>query len=169
MKKANIERLLISELKSILGAEEQIIKALPNIIKAAESPELKKAFRVHLEETIQQVSRIEEIFSILDLSEESEPCKAMSELIKECEEVIRTYTKSAIRDASLISKAQHVEHYEISVYGTLKTFAEELKLEKVAKILKESLDEEINTDKILTRIAEGGFLTTGINQKANQE
>ncbi len=92
----------------------------------------------------------------------------MKGLIAECDEVIENYPKSAVRDAALISKCQRIEHYEISAYGTLRTFAKELGFSDAAKLLKETLDEESNADKTLTKIAEGGLLSSGVNQEAHR-
>ena len=168
MKKENIKSLFISELKDILDAEKQIIKALPKMVEAAEAPELKDAFKNHLQETMEQVKRLQKIFSLLGIGESEEKCEAMHGLIEECQEAIKGYQKSALRDAALISKAQRIEHYEISVYGTLRTFAKELELSEAIKLLQDTLEEESNADKALTKIAEGGVISTGINHKANE-
>ncbi len=167
MKKENLNQLFISELKDLLNAEEQIIKALPKMVDAAESPKLKEAFETHFGETKNHVERLKKIFHLLQLEPKSEKCEAMEGLIQECKEALNEFPESSIRDAALISKAQRIEHYEISVYGTLRTFAKELGLDKVKKLLQETLDEEANADKSLTKIAEGGLLTSGINHKAN--
>lgn len=168
VKKEGIQGLFVSELKDILSAEKQIIEALPKMVKAAESKELKEAFTNHLEETRAQVKRLEKIFSMLKMKAEiNENCEAMEGLIKEGEEAIKDYDMSAVRDANLISKAQRIEHYEISVYGTLRTFAKELGLDEAVDLLQETLDEEGAADKKLTKIAEGSLLHAGVNQKAN--
>lgn len=167
-KKSNMKELFIEELKDVMSAEQQIIKALPNMIKAAESEDLKEAFTNHLEETRNQAKRLEKIFKMLEVSGKGETCDAMEGLIKEGDKAIQDHTKSAIRDAAIISKAQRIEHYEISAYGTLRTFAKELDLDEAVELLQESLDEEVNADKILTKIAEGSLLISGVNQKANK-
>lgn len=169
LKKENIRNLLISELKDIRNAEEQIVQGLPKMIKAAESPDLQEAFKKHLEETREHVRRLDKIFNFLKVNERGETCEAMEGLIKECDEAINDYQRSALRDANLISKAQRIEHYEISVYGTLRTFAKELGYDEVVRLLQETLNEEANADKKLTKLAEGGILTSGINHKANLE
>jgi ferritin-like metal-binding protein YciE len=166
--KKDMKKIFIDELHDISSAEEQIIEALPEMIKAADSPELKEAFRSHLHETKGQLQRLDKILKSLQVEKRNETCKAMKGLIQECNEVLTEYEKSSALDAALISKAQRIEHYEISAYGTLRTFAKELDLDDAANLLKETLDEEINADKKLSKIAEGSLLTTGVNRKANQ-
>ena len=167
-KKGNIKDLFIIELKDMHSAEEQIVKSLPNMVKAADSEDLKEAFQSHLKETQEQVERLNKIFEFLEESPKGETCKAMQGLIHECSDAIHEFPKSALRDAALISKAQRIEHYEISAYGTLRTFAKELDLNhSVIGFIEESLKEEGHADKTLTKIAEGSLLTTGVNRKAN--
>lgn len=166
-KNKNIKDLFISELNAIYNAEEQIVKALPHMIKTADSEDLKEAFENHLEETKDQIDRLKIIFKLLNENHNAEVCEAMQGLIQECSEATNEFPKSALRDAALISKAQKIEHYEISAYGTLRTFAKELELEEAASLLQETLNEEVTADKILTRIAEGGLIISGVNHKAN--
>lgn len=167
MKEESIKNLFISELKDMLSGEEQIVEALPEMIEAAECQELREAFESHLNETREQVKRLKKILKTVGAKGGAEPCEAMEGLIKECQEAIEAYEPSALRDAALISKAQRIEHYEISVYGTLRTFAKELGHDEIQNLLQDSLDEEANADKALTKIAEGGMLTAGVNYKAN--
>jgi ferritin-like metal-binding protein YciE len=152
----------------MLSAEEQIVKALPNMVKAAESAELKDAFETHLEETLGQVERLKKVFSLIRAKPTGETCKAMEGLIKECKEVIEEFEPSSLRDAALIAKAQKIEHYEISSYGTLKSLTKQLDLSEAEKLLEETLKQEYHADKLLTKIAEGSLLTTGINDKMNK-
>jgi ferritin-like metal-binding protein YciE len=164
-----IRDLLIDELHDILSSEEQIIEALPDMVAAAESPELKKAFESHLKETKGQVQRLEKIFKIMKVERKEKLCKATKGLIQECKEVLKDFKeKSPLRDAALISKAQRIEHYEISAYGTMRTFAKEIQLSDVAGLLQETLGEEEHADQALTKIAEGGVFKSGINHLANQ-
>lgn len=164
----DLKDLLIDELHDILSSEEQIVEALPDMVRASESPELKKAFESHLKETKGQVKRLDKIFKLLKIKKKKKFCKATKGLIQECKEVLKDFkTKSPIRDAALISKAQRIEHYEISAYGTMRTFATELDLDAIADLLQETLDEEGNADKKLSKIAEGGIFKTGINLQAN--
>lgn len=164
----DLKDLLIDELHDILSSEKQIVEALPEMVKASESSDLKKAFESHLKETKGQIQRLEKIFKLLKVEKKEKFCKATKGLIQECKEVLKDFkTKSPIRDAALISKAQRIEHYEISAYGTMRTFASELDLNVVADLLQATLDEEGNADKKLTKIAEGGLFKTGINLQAN--
>ncbi len=164
-----IKELLIDELHDMLSAEEQIVASLPKMVLEAESADLKKAFSSHLKETKEQVSRLKKVFKLMKVEKKAKLCKAMKGLIQECKEVLKDYKKSAVRDAALISKAQRIEHYEISAYGTLRTFAKELNLSEVVDLLQESLNEEGGADKKLSSIAEGGLVKTGVNHQASQE
>ena len=163
-----IRELFIDELEDMYSAENQIIKALPKAIKAVESPELRDALSKHLEETREHAERLEQIFEELDIDPEEKLCKAMKGLIEEVDEVIKEYKKSPLRDAAIISKAQRIEHYEISGYGTLKTLANELELDDAFDLLEKTSKEEGNADKKITKIAEGGLFTAGVNTKANR-
>lgn len=166
--KKDLKDLLIDELHDLLSAEEQIVEALPEVAKASESPELKDAFESHLKETKGQVQRLEKIFKLLQIPKKEKHCKAMKGLIQECSEVLKDFkTKSPVRDAALISKAQRIEHYEIAAYGTVHEFARELDLDAVADLLDETLYEEGNADKKLTKIAKGGLFKLGINKQAH--
>lgn len=162
----NIHDLFLEELHDIFSAEQQIVKALPEMISAAHSLELKKAFETHLKETKGQVVRLERIFRMLNAPKKVKFCKGVKGLIDECKEVTHEFKKSALRDAAMISKAQRIEHYEISAYGTLRTFAKELNYKVIADLLEASEDEEANADKKLTKIAKGGLFKTGINLMA---
>lgn len=164
----DLKDLLIDELHDILSSEEQIVEALPKMVKASNSPDLKNAFASHLKETKGQIKRLEKVFKLLKVIKKEKFCKATKGLIEECKEVLKDFkTKSPLRDAALISKAQRIEHYEISAYGTVRTYASELDLDAVADLLEATLKEEGNADKKLTKIAEGGLLKTGINLQAN--
>lgn len=154
--------LFVEELSDMLNAEEQMIKALPHMVKASDSPELKEAFAVHLEETQGQYERLKKIFSILKLKPNSETCKAMEGLVKECKEIIDEFEPSPLRDAALIAKAQRIEHYEIAAYRTLCTYANELDLSECLPLLEETLQQEVHADKVLNKIAEGGLLEASL-------
>jgi ferritin-like metal-binding protein YciE len=155
MKLESLQELLIDELKDLYSAENQLVKALPKMAKAAASPELKAAFEEHLEETKEQVQRLVTIFGQLNgSSPKGKKCKAMEGLIEEGGEIIEAEGEDSVKDAALICAAQKVEHYEMAGYGCARTFAQLLGLNDVADLLQQTLDEEGNVDKKLTEIAE---------------
>lgn len=169
MSKNNFIELFVYELNGILNAEHQILDALPNVIEAASSEELKMTLQNHYEETQHQTERLQKIFSLLNKESSRQACKAMRGLIEESDEIINRYSRSSIRDAALIAACQRIEHYEIAVYGTLKTFAKQLDFDEIADLLEETLAEEGGANEKLTDIAEGGFFTTRVNQTALQK
>jgi ferritin-like metal-binding protein YciE len=140
-------------LKDIYFAEKKILVALPKMAKAAHSPELKKAFEKHRGETEGQVQRLEQVFGLIDVKPQGKTCDAIMGIVKEGEGVIDEYKGSPALDAALIAVAQAVEHYEMSRYGTLKTWAGELGLDGAAKLLDATLQEERKTDAALTELA----------------
>jgi ferritin-like metal-binding protein YciE len=148
-----LEELLVDELKDLYSAENQIIKALPKMAKATSTPELKRAFERHLEETRRQVDRLEQIGEQLEIKLSGKKCKGMEGLIEEGKELMGELDDEAL-DAGLIGAAQKVEHYEIAAYGTARAHAEMLGYNKVARLLQQTLNEEANTDKKLTQLAE---------------
>jgi ferritin-like metal-binding protein YciE len=149
-----LEELLVDELKDLYSAENQLVKALPKMAKAASSPELKRAFERHLEETRRQVERLDQVGQALDVKLTGKKCKGMEGLLEEGKEVIEEDYDGNTKDAGLIGAAQRVEHYEIAGYGTARTHAELLGYTKAAKLLQQTLDEEAATDKKLTQLAE---------------
>ena len=149
-----LEELLQDELKDLYSAENQIIKALPKMAKAASSPELKRAFERHLEETRRQVERLDAIGEELELKLTGKKCKGMEGLIAEGREMMEEDLEADALDAGLIGAAQKVEHYEIAAYGTARTHAEMLGYRRIAKLLQQTLNEEGATDKKLTQLAE---------------
>lgn len=160
--------LFLDELRDIYDGEKQLVRVLPKFAENASSEELIEAFTNHWNETKNQVKRLEEVFKIINETPESNACEALKGILEEADEMIKKYPKSFVRDAALISAAQRVEHYEIAVYGTIRTFAKHLDLSNVASLLQESLNEEGNANKKLTEIAEGGFFTTGVNKRAEK-
>ena len=154
MKLTTLDKLLEDTLKDIYSAENQLVKALPKMAKAATAPGLKEAFTAHLEETRGQVERLNEIAEHLGISRLSgKKCAAMEGLIEEGKEVLETDGEPALIDEALILAAQRVEHYEISAYGSARTIAEHLGHSQVAKLLQETLDEESAADEKLTDIS----------------
>ncbi len=154
MKIDSFSRLYIHTLKDIYNAERQLLKAMPQMANAASSSKLKKAFNEHLEETKDQVQRIETLFENLDFSPTGHPCKAMQGLIEEAKEIIDDGSiPSEVKDAGLIAAAQKIEHYEIASYGTAVHFADLFGHEEGSKLLGQTLDEEKKTDKKLNKLA----------------
>ena len=149
-----LEQLLEDELKDVYSAENQLVKALPKMAKAASSPELRRAFERHLEETKRQVDRLNQISETLEMKLTGKKCKGMEGLIEEGKEMMSKDLDDDAMDAGLIGAAQKVEHYEIAAYGTARTHAAVLGYNKVVKLLQQTLDEEGATDKKLTALAE---------------
>jgi ferritin-like metal-binding protein YciE len=149
-----LEELLVDELKDLYSAENQIVKALPKMAKAAGSPELKRAFERHLEETRRQVERLDQIGDQMEVRLSGKRCKGMAGLIEEGNELIGEDLDQDALDAGLIGAAQKVEHYEIAAYGTARTHADMLGYNKIARLLQQTLNEEGATDKKLTQLAE---------------
>jgi ferritin-like metal-binding protein YciE len=154
MKLESLEDLFVEELKDLYNAENQLLKALPKMAKAATARELKNGFEKHLKQTEGHVDRLEQIFNGLDASPKGKKCKAMEGLIEEGAEVIEEDAESEVKDAALIAAAQRVEHYEIAGYGCVRTYAQLLGNDKAAKLLQQTLDEEAETDEALTELAE---------------
>lgn len=154
MELQNLNDLLLDHLKDIYDAEHQITKALPKMAKAASSPQLKTAFEKHLSETENQIRRLEQVFETMGKKATRKTCKGMKGLIEEGEEILKEDAADDVRDAGLIAAAQKVEHYEIASYGTVRAYAEMLGMNEAADLLQKTLDEEGNTDKKLTQLAE---------------
>ena len=148
-----LQEQLVEELRDLLDAEKQLTKALPKVAKVVTTPELKQAFLKHLEETKGQVTRLEQVFQLLNQKAKSKPCKAMQGLIEESQEHIQEGERGELLDNMLITAAQKVEHYEIAGYGTVCTIAKNLGMREVAGLLQETLKEEGATDKNLTALS----------------
>ena len=162
----NLQDVLMEQLADLYSAETQLVAALPKLAGAAHSSELKEAFNHHLEQTRNHVQRLDEAFGELSVPRTSETCEAMRGLIQEGDEIVHATGAPDAIDAALIAAAQRVEHYEISAYGTAKALASELGYERTASLLDETLDEEAQADKLLSKLAEGGMLRGGINEQA---
>jgi ferritin-like metal-binding protein YciE len=148
---------LVDEVKDMYNAEKQLTKALPKLAKAANSDELRTALESHLEETQNQVSKLERVFELLDETIRGKHCAGMAGIIEEGADVLEEDFEDAVMDAAIIAAAQKTEHYEIGSYGTMIAWAEALELTEVAGILKEILDEEKAADEKLSAIAESGI------------
>jgi ferritin-like metal-binding protein YciE len=153
-KEKTLNDLFLHTLKDVFYAEKQILKALPKMAKAAESEELKQAFETHREETQGQIERLEQVFEMIGKPARGVQCEAIMGIIEEGKEVMEDFAESEALDAGILAAAQAVEHYEITRYGSLKTWAEELGLRDAAKLLDQNLQEEKKTDQLLTQLAE---------------
>jgi ferritin-like metal-binding protein YciE len=153
MKLASLDELLVHELKDLLSAEKQLVKALPKMAKGADSDQLRTAIEEHLEETKGHVERLEQAFKILGKTARAEHCKAMEGLIAEGSDLLEEEGEPAVKDAALIGAAQRVEHYEIAAYGTARTLAQQAGQKEIAKLLQATLNEEKAADEKLTELA----------------
>jgi ferritin-like metal-binding protein YciE len=158
----NLEDLFHETLKELYDVEDQIIDALPKMRDAAYSPELKRAFDSHLEVTRRQKERLEELFQMLSREPEPSRCEAIRGIISDGEVLMKADGDPSVKDAALIAAGQQVEHYEMALYGTARTFARFLGWEQAERILQATLDEEGETDKELTDIA----VEAGVNLRA---
>jgi ferritin-like metal-binding protein YciE len=161
MPEQGLKELYIDELKDLYSAENQLVKALPKMAKAASSDELRQGFEQHLEQTKGHVQRLEKIFQALGESPRGKTCKGMQGLIEEGSEATEENYEDTVMDAALIGAAQRVEHYEIAGYGTVRSMAETLGENNHVSLLEETLEEEKETDEKLTELAEQ------INTQAN--
>jgi ferritin-like metal-binding protein YciE len=164
MKLETLKDLYLEELKDVYDAENQILKALPKMTKAASSDSLRDAFQEHEEVTRSQVDRLEQIFDRLGTKAKGKKCKAMEGLVAEAKELMEEDADEDVMDAGLIAAAQRVEHYEIAVYGTLQAYAEQLGFDEDSDLLQETLDEEKDADSKLSELA-----TACINLEAEGE
>jgi ferritin-like metal-binding protein YciE len=159
-----LDELFHDTLKDIYYAEKKILVALPKMAKAAQNEDLSAAFDKHKTETEGQVSRLEQVFELIDEKPQGKKCAAIEGILEEGQEIMKEYKGSPALDAGLLSAAQAVEHYEISRYGTLRTWAQEMGLDRAAKLLQETLDQEEATDRSLTELAEAC-----VNQEAESQ
>ncbi len=154
MKMEDLEDLFKEDLKDVLHAENQIVKALPKMIKTAANADLKSGLEEHLEETREHVTRLEQVMESLGMPIKGKPCKAMQGIIEEGKEVMEEDASDEVMDAALIGAAQKVEHYEIATYGTLCTYADLLGLKEAKQLLGQTLEEEKAADLKLSELAE---------------
>ena len=158
---SDLETLFEHTLKDIYFAEKQIVKALPKLAKKAKSTELKEAFETHLQQTQGHIERLEEVFKMMGKPARVTECKAIEGILAEGDEVAEMFGDTKALDAGLIAAAQAVEHYEMARYGALVTWAEELEMDEAATLLRETLEEERETDELLSDLAE-----SEVNQEA---
>lgn len=164
MPNSKFHQLFMDELKDIYWAEKHLVKALPKMQKAATATELADAFADHLAATKEHVSRVEEIFDLMGVKPAAKKCEAMEGLVMEAQELISEEEESSVLDAGLIIAAQKVEHYEIAAYGSLRTLANRMGHTEAADLLEQTLNEEKETDAMLTQIAE-----SSVNEEAMAE
>jgi ferritin-like metal-binding protein YciE len=164
-----LHELFEDTLKDIYYAEKQIVKALPKMAKKASSSKLKLAFSTHLDETEGQIERLEEVFKILGKPARGKKCPAIEGIIEEASEIMKDAEDDTVRDAGMLAAAQAVEHYEISRYGTLKSWAEKLEFPDIAGLLDETLAEEKTTDLKLTDLAESEINIDADNDNDNED
>jgi ferritin-like metal-binding protein YciE len=173
MESESLRDLYIEELKDLYSAEKQLVRALPKMAKNATTPQLQEAFTNHLAETENHVARLEEIFESLESSPRGKKCVGMEGLIEEANELLEEQGEDEeLLDAGLISKAQHVEHYEMAGYGTVCSWAQLLGEERHVELLRQTLEEEENADRLLTQIAESSVniaAETGDEEEESEE
>ena len=160
-KQKTLEDLFLTTLKDVYYAEKQILRALPKMAKATESDELRQAFEQHRTETDGQIQRLEQVFEQIGKRASGKTCEAIQGIIAEGQEIMEDYAESDALDAGILASAQAIEHYEISRYGTLKSWAQQLGMTEAVTLIEETLAEEKKTDQLLTQIAE-----SSANQKA---
>jgi len=157
MAEKNLQALFLHNLKDIYFAEQQILKALPTIAESAESEELRNAFETHAGETQEQIRRIERIFEIIGQKPQAVSCEGILGIIKEGQALLQEFAEGEAFEAALIASAQAMEHYEIARYGTLSAWARQLDLTEVADLIEDSLEEEADTDELLSELAESAI------------
>jgi ferritin-like metal-binding protein YciE len=162
-KQKTLNDLFLDGVKDIYHAEKQLLRALPKMARAVNSDELRVSIENHRDETQVQVERLERVFEMLEKRATGKPCAAMQGLVEEGQEHMEEYKDSPALDAAVISAGQSIEHYEISRYGTLRTWAQQLGMDEAARLLDETLEEEKKTDQLFTEMAE-----SMANQEAEQ-
>ena len=167
MELETLRDLYLDELKELYSAEKQLVRALPKMAKAANDRQLKRAFADHLEKTEGHVERLETIFADLDASGRGKKCIGMEGLIEEANELIQEKPNPNVLNAGLISKGQHVEHYEIAGYGTVIAFARQLGEDRHVKLLQQTLNEEKEADQLLTELAESSINLSADGRRAD--
>jgi ferritin-like metal-binding protein YciE len=162
----SLKDVLQEQLEDLHSAETQLIDALPKMAQAAHHDQLREAFQHHLEETREHLKRVKESLGELGVASPTEVCMGMKGLITEGEEMMKMDGDPMAADAALIAAAQRVEHYEIAAYGTARQLADDCGYDGINDLMDQTLDEESQADKLLTKIATGGMFKAGINQQA---
>ena len=161
-----LQDVFLEQIADLYSAETQLVDALPKVASAAQDPKLRETIEEHLEQTRGHVARLDEIIENISAPVAPEECKGMKGLLAEGDEVIEQAPAGPAKDAALIAAAQRVEHYEIAAYGTARTLADELGHDEAKTLLDRTLTEESAADELLTKIATGGLLRSGLNEQA---
>jgi ferritin-like metal-binding protein YciE len=164
-----LQEMLVDEIRDLYHAEKQLTKALPKMARAATHEDLREAFEMHLEETREQITRLEDVFEALGEKPKTKPCKGMAGIIEEGAELMQEDAEEAVMDAGLIAAAQRAEHYEIGAYGTCVEWARLLGLDEVVSLLEQTLEEEKAADKKLTMLAEQEINQAAVAQGQPEE
>ena len=165
----SLQEMLVDELRDLYHAEKQLIRALPKMARAVTHDDLREAIEMHLEETREQATRLEEVFEALGEKVRAKPCPGMAGILEEGSELLQEHEPSATLDAAIIAGAQRVEHYEIGAYGTCAEWARLLGLDEVVSLLEQTLEEEKATDKKLTALAEQEINRTAAMEGQEEE
>lgn len=166
MAEKTLDNLFLDTLKDIYFAEKQILRTLPKMARAAQSEEGKQAFLKHRDQTEGQIERLQQVFELIGKPARGKTCEAIQGIIAEGEEIMEEYKGSVALDAGLISSAQAVEHYEIARYGTLKSWARQLGMDEAVALIDANLQEEMETDQLLTQLGEASANPKGAKQDA---
>jgi ferritin-like metal-binding protein YciE len=167
MKLASIEDVYAGQLGDLRSAEMQLRDVLPKMVAAAADKKLTQAFTQHLEQTESHLKRLEKVIAESPSNVHSETCEAMAGLVAEAEKIMQAEGPGEVKDVALIAAAQRIEHYEIAAYGTARALAEQLEQRDARLLLGETLDEERQADELLTKLATGGLIISGINERAH--
>jgi len=162
----SLKDVLQEQLEDLHSAETQLIEALPKMAQAANHDPLREAFEHHLDETRDHLKRVKEALGEIGVSSPTEVCMGMQGLITEGDEMMKMGGDPMAMDAALIAAAQRVEHYEIAAYGTARQLADDCGFDSIRDLMDQTLDEESQADKLLTKIATGGMFKSGVNQQA---
>ena len=167
MKVSSIQDVYADHLADLRSAETQLVDALAEMVEASTDKKLTQAFSNHLEQTERQLERLQEIIGSSPFDVPDTPCEAMKGLIREMHAVIEAEGPGDVKDVALIAAAQRIEHYEIAVYGTARALADQLDLREARELLSETLEEEAQADELLTKLATGGLIVAGLNERAH--
>ena len=167
MKLTSIQDVYADQLADLRSAETQLVEVLPDMVGATSDKKLTQAFSDHLEQTERHLERLEEVIGTSPADVPEETSEAMKGLVRDVRAVIEADAPGDVKDVALVAAAQRIEHYEIAVYGTARALADQLDLRAARDLLSETLDEESQTDELLTKLATGGLIVSGLNERAH--